>query len=198
MLLYCRIQIWGLHETANAFGSSCSAFAGGIRGSSAGICVGEKMKEKAAVLLRIGLSLVFLWFGFNQLLFPESFLGYLPEWVMGHARDSIPHYMMVMMSYLPENLSILIIVNGIFEITFGTLLLLGVFTRISSLVLAAHLAFIAVSLGYNDVAVRDFGLVIAALSVFLHGPDEKSLDRKLKIRIPKILKPLYFFDDKLK
>ena len=38
----------------------------------------KKYQKYAPLVLRIGLSLVFLWFGISQLVNPESFLGYVP------------------------------------------------------------------------------------------------------------------------
>lgn len=35
-------------------------------------------KQYAPIVLRIGISLVFLWFGIHQLISPETFLDYVP------------------------------------------------------------------------------------------------------------------------
>lgn len=89
------------------------------------------------------------------------------------------------------NLPVHIVVmgNGVFETMFGIMLLLGAFTRISSLLLSIHLFFIAISLGYNDLAIRDMGLTVATVAVFLNGPDRLCLDnrepmRRLLSRLP--------------
>lgn len=124
----------------------------------------DRYRRYAPLLLRIGLSLVFLWFGVNQLINPEAFLGYVPQWAYN----------------FPVSPPALIMGNAIFEIVFGTLLIFGMFTRVSSLLLGLHLIGIMVGLGYNDIAVRDFGLMLAAFSVVLYGPDEWSLDVKRK------------------
>jgi uncharacterized membrane protein YphA (DoxX/SURF4 family) len=124
----------------------------------------DKYKKYAPLVVRIGVSLVFLWFGLNQIFQSNFFLGYLPTFAMN----------------LPIEPTLLIIGNGIFETIFGLMLLAGLYTRISSLVLAIHLFGITVSLGYNEIAVRDFGLTLATLSVFFHGVDEWCYDRKRK------------------
>lgn len=131
----------------------------------------------APAVLRIGLSLVFLWFGVNQLFSPEMFVGYVPQQVVMpmHQFMQSNHLMLV---YSVEQASLrLISLNGILEIVLGILLLLGLFTRISATVLFLHLLSIAVGLGYNDVMIRDLGLSIALVAVFLNGPDQWTLDK---------------------
>ena len=122
------------------------------------------MQKYAPVILRIGLSLVFLWFGISQLSDPNSWIGILPQWTAGLAFPQVTF----------------IYLNGGTEVLFGTLLLVGFFTRIAALILALHLIGIIASVGYSDIAVRDFGLMCATFSVFLHGPDFFALDSKYR------------------
>lgn len=124
----------------------------------------DKLKPYSIYLLRIGLGIVFLWFGFNQVFDSNSWTSYLPEFI----------------SILPIEAKSFVLLNGIMEIIFGTLLILGLFTRISSLILSLHLFGIAFSLGYTAIGVRDFGLAIATLVIFFHGEDDFSLDNILK------------------
>lgn len=124
----------------------------------------KKFKEYSPAVLRISISLVILWFGFTNIFNPEVLIGYLPKFV-----QSLPI----------EPLSILLI-TGIFEVVFGLLLLIGLFTRLSSSLLFLHLLIITIGLGYNDIAVRDFGLALATLAIFLHGPDKWCLDKKFR------------------
>lgn len=124
----------------------------------------EKYKEYSPLVLRIGIGIVFLWFGLTNLFNPESLIGYLPKFA-----QSLPI----------EPLSILLL-TGIFEVVFGLLLLIGLFTRLSSFLLFLHLLIIIIGLGYNDIAVRDFGLALATFAIFLHGPDKWCLDSRRK------------------
>lgn len=119
----------------------------------------DKLKKYSPVILRFGLAIVFLWFGFSQLKNPEPWTGLLP----GFLNSSI----------------IFIYFNAIFEIVFASLLLLGFFTRAVSFILGLHLIGIIFSLGYGAVAVRDVGLAIASFSIFLYGADEFCLDKLL-------------------
>ena len=116
----------------------------------------------APLVARVALALVFLWFGLNQIFDPDSFLGYLPPWT----------------SSLPFSDTTFLLLNGIFEILCGGLLLVGFCTRAASALLALHLLGIADNLGYNDIMIRDFGLTLVLVSIFLNGPDRWCLDSK--------------------
>jgi len=124
----------------------------------------ENYKEYAPILVRLSISLVFVWFGLTQIFSPGSLAGYLP----GFAYD------------LPLKPLTLIFLNGIFGTAFGLLLLTGLFTRISSFLLGLHLLGITFSLGYNDVAIRDLGLALTTFAITLYGPDKWCLDRRIK------------------
>ena len=69
--------------------------------------------------------------------------------------------------------------GGIFETFFGLLLIVGYYTRFVAAVLGFHLLSIAAGLGYNDIAVRDYGLALITFSVVLGGSDVWCLDKKL-------------------
>jgi|SRR5581483_2218511 len=121
----------------------------------------EKLKSFSPVLLRIGLALIFLWFGTNQFTHTNDWLGFVP--------DSIAN-----LSHLST--TTLVHLNGAFEIIFGAALLLGIFTRFVSFLLALHLLDIMFIVGLNALGVRDFGLTIATFAVWMHGRDFLTLD----------------------
>lgn len=156
----------------------------------------NKFKEYAPIILRVGISLVFLWFGLTQLINPQSFLGYVPDFLIDHPLEMNHEHPFQSLHNLPLTAHIIIMGNGAFETIFGLLLITGLFTRISSLLLALHLFGIMITLGYNDIAVRDFGLIVATVAIFLNGPDNFSLDKKLKstFRNKAFVKYLYCFD----
>tara|TARA_Y100000310_G_scaffold255151_1_gene262419 strand:- start:3164 stop:3559 length:396 start_codon:yes stop_codon:yes gene_type:complete len=122
----------------------------------------DKYKQYAPTILRIGISLVFLWFGITQLINPAAYLGYLPSFAQS----------------IPLTSNTLIYINGIAELILGILLLIGLFTRLTAFIIILNLITIIIGLGYNDIAIRDFGLLLATLSVLLNGPDEYTLDFK--------------------
>jgi len=123
----------------------------------------QDLKCYAPIIVRIGLSLVVLWFGINQLIRPDYFIGYLPTFLFESSYATI-----------------FIILNGLFEIILGAFLIAGLFTRIAAIILAIHLFFIAISLGYNENAIRDLGLTLALFSIFLAGEDQWCISHKLR------------------
>lgn len=138
----------------------------------------NNLQKYAPIILRLGLSLVFLWFGFNQVFNPEMFLGYMPNAVsMPMHQFMSQHHLLGVYSVEQASLR-LISFNGIIELVFGTLLLLGIFTRVVAVVLLIHLLTIAASLGYNDVMIRDLGLSIALLSIIFYGTDDWCVEKK--------------------
>jgi len=123
----------------------------------------NKYKKYASLVTRLGISFVFIWFGINQLINPDWFMGYLPDFILqGNYSNTA------------------IIINGLFDLTMGTLLLLGLFVRTAALLIIFHLIGIILTLGYNDIAIRDAGLAIVTFGLFLGGGDQWCLDTKRK------------------
>lgn len=122
-----------------------------------------RMHTIAPAVLRIGVSLVFLWFGSQQLLDVNSWTRLIPEFVT---------------SITGLSATFLVYFNGAFEIIFATCLILGYFTRISAFMLAVHMIHIMVAVGYGPTGVRDFGIAIATVATFLNGPTIWSVDTR--------------------
>ena len=110
----------------------------------------------ASSVLRYGMTAVILWFSTQQLMHASVWTAYVP--------DSV-----VAMTHL--NAIMLVYINATFELVFGVLLLLGWQTRIVAFLLAVHLFDIMYTVGYGEIGVRDFGLAVATLVVFMNGPD---------------------------
>ncbi|PIQ66626.1 MAG: hypothetical protein COV96_00560 [Candidatus Zambryskibacteria bacterium CG11_big_fil_rev_8_21_14_0_20_42_18] len=124
------------------------------------------MKQYASAILRIGVASVFIWFGFQQLSNTYEWIGWLPEYA----------------SALPFSATTLVYINGVFEVVFGFLLLLGLFTRVSASLLALHMTHIISVVGYGEIGVRDFGIFMATLSLAFSGVPNFSLDLFFKNR----------------
>ncbi|MEK7646234.1 MAG: DoxX family protein [Patescibacteria group bacterium] len=123
------------------------------------------LKSYAPVVLRIGITLVMVWFGSQQLLHPEKWTGFLPDWA----------------GSLPLSAIAFIKLNGLFEVVAGILLLVGFRVRIIAGLLALHMAGIVMSVGYTPTGVRDFGLMVALISMAMQGGDMWSYDiRKMQ------------------
>lgn len=118
-------------------------------------------KKIAKPLLRIVLSLVFLYFGISQIISPSNWAGFVPGFLTG--------------GFSANNW---VIFNGILEITLGLFLIIGLYVGFSSIILAVHLFFIALSVGFNPIGIRDFGLAFATFVIFLNGADKWCLDVK--------------------
>jgi len=118
--------------------------------------VTKSLRLYAPSVVRYGMSLVILWFGINQIIHPVEFLAYVPNSIV--ALTGITAMAIVKF-------------NGMFELVFGVLLLIGWQTRWVALLLSLHLFGIMYSVGYNEIGVRDFGLAVATFSIFMYGSD---------------------------
>ena len=112
------------------------------------------------LILRLGLAFVFIWFGINQLISPESFYGVVP-------------------SFLASNVDTVVLLNGILDTVIGLALLFGFKIRIVSVIKIVQLTAIIIALGYNPSAIRDVGILLASVALFFLGPDKWTLDKKL-------------------
>ena len=126
-----------------------------------------KNKDLPVALLRWSLALVFLYFGFSQVVNPSAWAGLVPEFLTK--------------SFLSANN--IVMMNAILEITLGIFLASGIHTKFSSLTLAIHLFFITLSMGFSPIGARDFGLTVATFVIFLSDLDRYTLDWKIKNRI---------------
>lgn len=121
----------------------------------------ENLVNFSKLLLRYGMAIVFLWFGFSQLHNPSPWITFLPSWV----------------TMMPISENHFVQLNGLFEVIAAALLLIGAYVRISALLLGLHLFGIALSIGITSTGVRDFGLAIASLALAGFGAGNFSVDR---------------------
>jgi uncharacterized membrane protein YphA (DoxX/SURF4 family) len=123
-------------------------------------------QEKIGLLiLRYALVLVYIYFGSSQLTNASQWAGIVPEWATSLSMMSAETIVMF---------------NGIFEIVFAVLLAIGLWTKWVSIILAAHLGVITLTMGYTPTGVRDFGLTLATLA---HGLLEGGRKERAEIRI---------------
>ncbi len=124
----------------------------------------EKLKLFSPVVVRVGLALVFVWFGVAQLTDTNSWTAFVPDFIVNLSSMTA---------------ATIVHLNGAFEIIFGAALLLGFFTRFVSFFLALHMLDIMFTVGYNSIGVRDFGLAVGTIAIWFHGADVLTLDRFL-------------------
>ena len=124
-------------------------------------------KNYSALILRVGLVIVYLWFGISQLTDPQRFVGWLPNEA----------------SLIPTDPINLILLNGIFEIILSLGILFGIYIKYASLLLSLHLFAIAYTIGLNETGIRDLGLAFATLALGFSEPDKYTLDKKLENKL---------------
>lgn len=126
-------------------------------------------QELVPVILRLGLAVVFAWFGLQQLIDPSTWTAFVPAfttnpWISAET---------------------LILLNGWMEVMGALLLLTGLWLRPAALILGLHMLFIAMETG-GAIGMRDFGLTVACLALALTIPDKWTLDVKLMKQAPSI------------
>lgn len=109
------------------------------------------------LLLKIGLAVVFLWFGIHKFIAPQYWINaWIPQWLPG----ILDNFGLSALNF--------IYINGVFEILVAVSLLTGVgvrvFALLASLFLLAVISTYGLS-GFNEIMVRDIGLLGAMLSV---------------------------------
>lgn len=114
----------------------------------------------AQLILRAGLSFVFLWFGLNQILDQSMWVSLIPSRIVSLSGLSA---------------ETIVIFNGAFEVVMAVLLVLGIRVRVVAILLVLHMFTIVWDLGLSAIAVRDIGLMFALLSVAFAGPDDYCL-----------------------
>ncbi len=120
------------------------------------------LKRFAPVVVRLGLAMVFVWFGLNQLTNTTEWLSFIPLWVTN-------------LTGITANTFVL--VNGAAEILLAILLAVGIQIRVVAGLLCIHMFMIVLDVGLNAVGVRDVGLMFGLLSVGFHGKDLYSFDK---------------------
>lgn len=114
-----------------------------------------KTHSLGITLLRWSLAFVFLWFGFSQISNVAMWTSFVPAWAASIMDPGV-----------------LVLMNGLLEIVAGALLAFGIASRWVGLVLGLHLLVISVGLGLTAIGVRDIGLALATLSLFLMAHNE--------------------------
>jgi len=121
---------------------------------------------RGSTILRIGLGLVFAYFSAMQFINPVVWTSFLPRALQGANA--------MLLVYLNASL------DGVLALTIG----FGVFPKVAPFIGFLHLLGIAITMGLNDVAVRDFGLSMACLSlVFIQEEHLTGRQRRIMARI---------------
>lgn len=103
-------------------------------------------------LLIAALVFVFGDFGIDKFMHPDNWIGWLPVWMDG-------------LGGLPKNSWLEII--GALEVLFALMILIPVraVQKTGVILMILHLVAVLTQTGWNDVAVRDIGLMISAIAL---------------------------------
>lgn len=125
----------------------------------------ERNKKYASLIIRLGLALVFLWFGIDKFIHTLNWIGWVPQW---------------MQSLIPFSMNAFMYSQGVIETAIGVMLLIGFKVRVASLLASITIAGVLISLigtGQAEIMIRDAGLLAASLSLLLTGSSAWSFDR---------------------
>ncbi len=97
-------------------------------------------------ILIAGLAFVFLYFGINKFTDPLLWIGWIPKWMDG---------------LLGMDINLWLKILGALEILLGVGLLIPVrnIQKIVTVIIALHLIGVLSQVGWNDIGVRDLGLL---------------------------------------
>lgn len=127
-----------------------------------------------SLLLRLGLGIEFVIFGYGKLTDLASWMGFVPPW---------------MSPLLPMPVGAFLQTVGVVELLLGVLLIIGFRVRVVATLATLHLLGVLITLGYNDLAVRDFVAFMAAIALTAlgHASCQYSIDgrRVREIQSPK-------------
>jgi len=110
----------------------------------------------AQLVLRIGLAIVFLWFGIDKFIQPQFWLD---AWVPVAVQNLFER-----VSVMPHDLIHLV---GIFEVLVGLSLATGFFLRYFAIAGSVFLVAVFVAHPFNEVLIRDVGLLAGLVSLVL-------------------------------
>ena len=119
----------------------------------------------APIFLRIGVGVVFFLFGIDKFFHVQNWIAYLPTWIM---------------PFLPVSAELFMYIQGVIEALLGFFLIIGFCSRTSGFVCAIMLLVITISMGYNEISIRDFGLFLGALALSLREQMKWSIDGWMK------------------
>lgn len=101
-----------------------------------------------------GLAFVFGYFGIDKFIHPLVWIGWMPPWMdglLGFSKD------------------VWLQITGALEIFFSLLLIIPVrrMQQTGAILVALHLVAVLTQTGWNDIAIRDIGLMLSSLALLL-------------------------------
>ncbi len=130
----------------------------------------EQHSHYGTLVARIGIGLVFLWFGVDKFIHVTNWIGWIPDW---------------MARIIPISLIYFMYLQGAIEAIIGILMIVGYKVRFASLVAVITLFGVEIAMigtGQTEMMLRDGGLLAASLSLFFTGSNCLSIDNYLPQR----------------
>jgi uncharacterized membrane protein YphA (DoxX/SURF4 family) len=118
-------------------------------------------KEYVPLILRIGLGIPFFWFGIDKFFNPIFWARFIPEY---------------MKSLIPISINSFMYLQGTIEVLVGIFLIIGLFTRITSYLSSIILIVVIISVGFNNISLRDVGLLSISISLIYLNSGKLSID----------------------
>lgn len=111
------------------------------------------------LILRVSFAFVFLWFGIDKFVHPDYWIN---AWV--------PLWFLAILERLNMEPVKFIYLNGIFEIVVSLGLVFNILVKTFSFLAVLFLAAVMLSVGFNEVIIRDVGLIGIGLAlIFWNG-----------------------------
>jgi len=124
----------------------------------------KRLSITPSIVLRIAISIVLFWFGVSGLFYTSTMVGYVPDWA----------------NIAGETLELTIQINGFIELILGLLIFTGLFLRLATIFFIIHMGLILAAVGYNEIGVRDFGLLLSGVALYLTNDHTLTLDAKFR------------------
>ena len=104
-------------------------------------------------ILLLGLAFVFLYFGIDKFEHASLWIGWIPEWMDGLLHMSADRWLRII---------------AVTEIAIGAALIIPfrLIRQIAAIGATLHLVGILTQVGWNDVGIRDIGLLAMAVALF--------------------------------
>jgi uncharacterized membrane protein YphA (DoxX/SURF4 family) len=107
----------------------------------------------ARFMLILGTAFVFIYFGIDKFLHPQTWIYWMPDWFNG---------------LFGKDMTFWLYATGVSEIVIGAMVLFPArfIQKLGALLASIHLVAILTQVGWNDVAVRDIGLLAMTLALW--------------------------------
>ncbi|MBI3332393.1 hypothetical protein HYZ99_05580 [Candidatus Peregrinibacteria bacterium] len=105
-------------------------------------------------LLIVALAFVFGYFGVDKFIHPLFWIGWMPPWLDG---------------FMGLSKEVWLMITGATEAVFAVMLLIPHrrVRQAGAILVALHLVAVHTQTGWNDIAIRDIGLLMSSIALFL-------------------------------